>query len=208
MSHFTVAVFSNEPDEVEDLLAPYCEEVEPGSEYSEFVEDDDFEFDEVAGKHGLWTNPEAKWDWYSIGGRWSGMLTLKDGTKADSARVRDCNFKTDKNRYNEAARFWEVFVEGCQPRCEQEGNIDSWYKPEYYKRQYASKEEYAKLQSTFVPFAFISADGEWHEPGQMGWFGDDDSTAESRQSHNKEYEDYLKFASDEDLYITVVDCHI
>lgn len=29
------------------------------------------------------TNPNAKWDWYSIGGRWSGMLKLKPGATGE-----------------------------------------------------------------------------------------------------------------------------
>lgn len=27
-------------------------------------------------------NPNSKWDWYEVGGRWHGMLLLKPGKKA------------------------------------------------------------------------------------------------------------------------------
>ena len=37
MSHFSVAVLSHTPDDVEDLLAPYCESPE-NPEYLEFKE--------------------------------------------------------------------------------------------------------------------------------------------------------------------------
>lgn len=37
------------------------------------------------GRIGRWTNPNAKWDWWKIGGRWPNTLTLKSGGKADSA---------------------------------------------------------------------------------------------------------------------------
>lgn len=30
---------------------------------------------------GYWINPNAKWDWYSLGGRWSGMIKLKKGAQ-------------------------------------------------------------------------------------------------------------------------------
>lgn len=30
------------------------------------------------GHYGYYHNPNAKWDWYSIGGRWSGLLKLKE----------------------------------------------------------------------------------------------------------------------------------
>ena len=32
-------------------------------------------------------NPESKWDWYEIGGRWKGMLMEKSGEKRDQLRV-------------------------------------------------------------------------------------------------------------------------
>jgi len=34
------------------------------------------EKDPVTGKYGYWHNPNAKWDWYSLGGRWQGFYTL------------------------------------------------------------------------------------------------------------------------------------
>ena len=40
MSHFNTLVFSHTPDEVDDLLAPFCECVEPYSPYAVFVKDD------------------------------------------------------------------------------------------------------------------------------------------------------------------------
>ena len=35
------------------------------------------------------TNPNAQWDWYVVGGRWDGMLLLKDGSKSNSAMIED-----------------------------------------------------------------------------------------------------------------------
>ena len=31
------------------------------------------------GAYGYWMNPNAKWDWYELGGRWTGFFTLKEG---------------------------------------------------------------------------------------------------------------------------------
>ena len=33
--------------------------------------------DEETGKYGYWENPNAKWDWYQLGGRWTGFFKLK-----------------------------------------------------------------------------------------------------------------------------------
>jgi len=37
------------------------------------------------GRYGHLTNPKAQWDWWVVGGRWSGFLTLKDGENASTA---------------------------------------------------------------------------------------------------------------------------
>lgn len=37
------------------------------------------ERDSKTGKYGYWHNPQAKWDWYQVGGRWSGFFKLKQG---------------------------------------------------------------------------------------------------------------------------------
>jgi len=103
MSHFTVMIIGNDP---EVLLQPFheyeCTGIE--DEYVKFVpaeEDleeefkdhkDDYETIEDFARNyygyeknddGVWgriTNPNAKWDWYQLGGRWTGeFLRLKEG---------------------------------------------------------------------------------------------------------------------------------
>ena len=39
------------------------------------------------------TNPNQKWDWYEIGGRWSNTLLLNDGSSCDVAKKSDINFE-------------------------------------------------------------------------------------------------------------------
>jgi len=209
MSHFTVAVFSRDPDDVDVLLAPFEEDVKPNSEYAEFIEDDDFSFDEAAGKNGYWCNPEAKWDWYSTGGRWDGLLKLKDGTTTNSAWLSDCVFERDEEAYKRALRFWEVVVDGSPLLPgEKKEDFDSFWKPEYYSERYGNKETYASGCADFNTYAFLTADGEWHEPGAMGWFGCSDATANTQAIYDKDFQNYLASARQQNLYLTIVDCHI
>jgi predicted acetyltransferase len=35
-----------------------------------------FGYVEHEGKYGYWENPNSKWDWYQIGGRWTGLLPV------------------------------------------------------------------------------------------------------------------------------------
>lgn len=78
MSHFSVLVIG--PD-VEAKLAPFQENNmgDCPKQYLAFHEDKDCEVDEITGKNGYWENPNAKWDWYTVGGRWTGFFTLKSG---------------------------------------------------------------------------------------------------------------------------------
>ena len=227
MSHFNVAVFSHTPDEVDALLAPFIEQVEPNSPYAVFEEDEDYEVDEATGKPGRWYNPNARWDWYCVGGRWAGLLRLLEGRtgrygsecdalermelgegRCDSALVRDCDFSQNEEAYKKALRFWEVAVEGKPRTDEEKEDFFGIYKPEYYRQQFGTPENFAKHQSIFLPYAYLTPDGEWHETGRMGWWGVDNATAESRETYRESFEAYLEEARAQNLLITIVDCHI
>lgn len=53
------------------------------------------------------TNPNKKWDWYTLGGRWSNHLLLKNGTHADYSLKRDIDFKgmRDANEISELSDY-------------------------------------------------------------------------------------------------------
>ena len=108
------------------------EQVEPYSPYAVFEEDEDYEVDTATGKPGRWYNPNARWDWYCVGGRWRGQLKLLEGKtgrygsdctsdeqemlpnlqrsfqprRCDSARVQDCDFSQDQEAYKKAVQFY------------------------------------------------------------------------------------------------------
>lgn len=113
MSHFTVLVIGENPEQLlapfqennmgdcpkeylqfydvsDELKKEYeDEEDETKSKYPTFQlyaeEYHGYKKDLETGKYGYWENPNAKWDWWVVGGRWSNMLFLKNGSKADSA---------------------------------------------------------------------------------------------------------------------------
>lgn len=45
--------------------------------------------DPVKGRVGRWSNPNARWDWYVIGGRWEGFFEQLDGTRQSWMRYED-----------------------------------------------------------------------------------------------------------------------
>lgn len=150
-------------------------------------------------------NPESKWDWWVIGGRWDGLLKLKDGTRVNYAKVKDLDLSIDKEIYEDSIRFWELVVEE-QPLREGEGQPFNFYKPEYYTDQYGTKEQYATEQAKLNVFAFIHED-EWFEKGNMGWFGVSDATKDSTEEFRNKFWDVLENI-DPESYLVVVDCHI
>ena len=211
MSHFSVAVFSQTPGDVEELLAPFIEQVDADSPYAEFVGNADCDFNEAAKAKGYWRNPNARWDWRETGGRWRGLLRLRPGKSGytapldrwhrdfvypphccDAALVADCDFSPREAQIRQAARMWEVVVEGDKPR-ENENFFNLW-KPEYYLERYGDKETFIRRESAFSTFAFVTAEGEWHEQGRMGWFGMDDATNESIRQYEEKFQLYLEEA--------------
>ena len=227
MSHYVAAVFSKTPEEVAEVMEPYNEVVGAASPYSEFYADEEYDYDETAKQKGHWFNPNARWDWWEIGGRWSKLLRLRNGKPGqvsirnkdfscrleastdglcDQALAADCDFSMDQKRYDEAVRFWEVIVEE-QPLREGE-EIFSHLNGKYFLERYRDKEAYALERGKSLPFAFVASDGSWHEAGKMGWFGIDDATAESREKYRQEWESELQKGIEQGLTLTMVDCHI
>lgn len=52
-----------------------------------FIEDyAGYRLDPEIKKYGSYRNPNAKWDWYSVGGRWTGLLHLKPGKQGENGR--------------------------------------------------------------------------------------------------------------------------
>lgn len=205
MSHFVVAVFCNDPNEVEKKLAPFVEEVSEGDEYAEFcdcTEEVEVEWkkkggsdnpkeiaaqkalgtfgeyeniDELADKYfdyimkdgcyGYFHNPNAQWDWYRVGGRWSDELRLKlkpPPKRCDSAKIKDIDF--DCMSAESGEKQWRTF-------------------------------------------AMINLDGEWYDQGKMGWWGMSDTTPSSVKAFIERFYKYIE-SVDPNTYLVIVDCHI
>lgn len=181
-------------------------------------------------------NPNSKWDWYQVGGRYAGRIFLKEGvekefepefswgwdTKAmeevlkeprvDTALMKDIDWSKMHNvqsRYDEAIRFWEMKVEGAEPKTEEEKEQLKWdwYKPEFFIERYKNKETFAKSRASFTMWAIVK-DGVWYEKGSMGFWAMSDETHD--EALDWELNMYDRFIKDlpEDTRLTVIDCHI
>lgn len=223
MSHFCVLVLTEDGQDVDELMLPYMENCcgQPPLEYMEFYEDDECEVDEATGKRGYWQNPNAKWDWYEMGGRFRGMLKATRGERAplgsfdgnykypagryDRARLGDCDFAPDEEARLSAIDFWERVVEG---KGNDEDRPFHLYKPEFYANRYKDKKAFAELQAAFTTWAVVTPDGKWHEPGKMGWWGLSSETDEEAVAWEQGYFKTFLADADPDLTATILDCHI
>lgn len=185
--------------------------------------------DSETGKYGYWENPNAKWDYWRIGGRCRGLVKAKKGTLGelawehtigsdfyedkeshfDSATIEELDFNPNLQAYNRALRFWEVAIEG-KPLCDGEKMMDfrALYKREWYLKRYGDKETYAKTESSFSTFAVVTPDGKWYQQGDMGWWGVSSETHDEALDWLLHYKERFIDTVQPNWTLTVVDCHI
>lgn len=224
MSHFCVAVATKtkSEEEINKLLKPYWEElkVEP------YIDED--------GEETTY-NPDSKWDWYCIGGRYNNIIVVdkdnedvfeKSGLglgmdlsndvkgnpsfkRVNGAKIKDIHFDLMGGNYDEALREWELIVEKKEPQNEEEKEIVKWnfYTPSYYVEQYGTKEEYAKQMSMFTTWAFVNEEG-WAEQGEVGFWAMHNATKDSRVIFTEKLNEYIKSPEHQEEYLFIVDCHI
>ena len=180
-------------------------------------------------------NPNSKWDWWCIGGRFSEYLSLTDKAfnrslkeykeqwgeevledyreeyrYVSSAPVKDIQWITllSPEKKEQLKRWWEINIEGDEPKEGEEK--DKWFiwKPEYYKQRYKDADTYIKLQEQACFHAVVTPDGIWHEPSEMGWFAmTDGDPADELKWDLAFYDTFIKTA-DPDWIATIIDCHI
>lgn len=162
------------------------------------------------------TNPNAKWDWYRIGGRWQGFFKLKEGKEGNLGEKSffDKDSQYDPNYCDQAIKgnidFADMREEVRKKAEENWREMRSFcLKKDWYLNDldFPSKEEYIKrkVDRAIAPYAYIK-DGEWHSQGEMGWFGISKIIVSERawNAHVNEMIDSLP----DDTLLTLVDCHI
>lgn len=216
MSHFKVLVFTRENEEtVDDLLAPFDENIEykPYIKYTreqaiKKVKKDTEEYKNTIYAEYL-ADPQKYKEKYG-----------NDLYHIDYLRNKfPFRLKWSDNQCYEYEKQWyddEMVAEN--------GDLLSTYNPkskwdwytiggrwngglkllsgELVNEAYASEIDW----SYNIPFAFITPDGEWNEKGEMGWCGCV-SNEKKEVDWEAEFKDFIDNL-DDDVLVTVVDCHI
>lgn len=209
-----------EPDEdwIKRLkeLIDYCQPMVDNytdEDYYNYIAED-YSEDMIDNEGNIYStyNPDSKWDWWGIGGRWNNLLTLKREKENDPivhtnvAKIKDIDFdytNPEKIKYNEM--LWEKIVEG---KHQDNRELFSIYDKEYLLNRYETKENFVKSVTRFRTYAILTPDGVWHEPGQMGWFGVSGATEDDEKAFDENYFNILDTEKYKDYLLVVVDCHI
>lgn len=138
---------------------------------------------------GVWEewstyNKNSKWDWYSLGGRWSKCIKTKSGEFVDECFLDEID--------------WSPF----KPEDYEEETKKDWSGNEYRKLKDSVKYHYTEND---VPFCLI-IDGVWYERGKMGWWACV-SDGKENSDWNEEFMNLIK-ALPEKSIVANYDFHI
>lgn len=146
------------PDEYEQVKLPMKEVYDSFEAYVD--EWHGYKFDEEQQAYGYWENPNKKWDWYQIGGRWRGLLRVKEMADAAygerSLVATSCaqengdpnGYLTDQPHEADIAMVKDIDFEGMD--LEVDGKIEEWWKEyEVYKKVQAGELTYEEAGEDF-----------------------------------------------------------
>lgn len=160
------------------------------------------------GKSKSTYNPKSKWDWYVIGGRWTGEFSDYDPLK-DPANWEPCTICGGTGTRSDAIAiangFKPGYCNGCSGdfRHTKQKGVTVKFSFKDYGGDIAPV---AQIKRDVVPYALMTPDGEWYAKGKMGWFGmsrDDKSEDDWKDLATKLKEKYRS-----NHLGVVVDCHI
>jgi len=143
------------------------------------------------------TNPNAKWDWWVIGGRYRDRLVLKTGTLCDSASWGSLNHASmAEARRRQRHKTWHDATSRAPMNAETREML-------YGIPTDATYESYVNTDPGFTTFAVL-ANGAWCERGEMGWWG---MVSNENPDWSATYADIVG-AIRPDQWVTIIDCHI
>lgn len=181
------------------------------------------------GRYGYMSNDNAKWDWYQLGGRWTGFFKLKPGVRGEvgspGLMTSSAKVGTADQALKKDIDFDAMYAEKLENAINLYDKFEKLYKEnpeEAAKKSYwdFGVENASGNRETFIPetremflnrhasistFAIVK-DGKWYEKGEMGWWGISSNEKESKE-WNQEFKKLLDEIP-EDTMLSLYDCHI
>ena len=116
------------------------------------------ERDPEKGRFGYWENPNAKWDGYQFGGRWNGLIRIKEGVEPIRGERSWCNGDKSKEPDDphtaDAAYKEDIDFEGLELLTD--GKIEEFWKKLEECKAAAERGEEGKAEDYFVRSQLIN----------------------------------------------------
>lgn len=197
---------------------------------------EEFGYEEKDGRFGYWDNPDAHWDWYQIGGRYSNRLLVKKTAESaldprdsvggnymtvNGARMGEIAWEENKRReHNAKVLGYEAFAEAYKsgdverfgPMVSiREDGIYGWnvclYKAGETLEEHLQRHGVSEDDSyPLCCYAYVDLEGKWNSKGDMGWFGISTNNKEERSWHDELQKFFASLGEDD--FLVMVDCHI
>lgn len=148
-------------------------------------------------------NPKSKWDWWVVGGRWTGFLSGTDPEDRPE-NFEDCFLcngtgkRDDELGREQRLKDPDYTCNGCKGKGKSLKWPTHWVKEGTHMRAGLVPEDK-------IPYAVVTPDGEWHQRGEMGWFGTS-SNEQPRDLWETTVRNLLQ--ANNDSVAVVVDLHI
>lgn len=182
MSHFLTVVII--PKETKNVRAKLKELLDPYDENGEFFKDG------------------SRWDWWQVGGRWTGAFDGYDPEK-DPRNIKPCDLcHATGKRTDNVAKAIPALAEKCNG-CDGTGQALVW--PSDWIPHDGDISVVSEIKRTVACHAIVTPDGKWHEAGQMGWFA---VVPDRKPLELWEREVARIFKEYPDDIAVVVDCHV
>lgn len=168
------------------------------------------------------TNPNAQWDWWVVGGRWTGLWKEGFNPDLDPNNYEPCTYCrcTGSRGGSEGMLLTEEKFKRECPYVVKEGAtgcnvcLGTGYARKFSAHYNPVDED--TLPCPMVPrdkgtFAILTPDGEWHARGKMGWWGVVfPNETETEEITQEKWDAYFAAILDKhpECYATLVDCHI
>jgi len=159
-------------------------------------------------------NPESQWDWYEIGGRWTGLYSDYDPYKDEANQevccickgtgIRDDWATVNENGTKTFKDDWAKKCNGCNG-CLGTGKHTKFSLKDFDGDILPASAVLSMFEEKGAPFAILTPEGDWVERGKMGWWG-----MVSNEKDQNAWNEAAKRVIDKFSNCTAVvaDCHI
>ena len=148
------------------------------------------------------SNPDAHWDYW---GPEDILWTKGKKKQVSSAKAKDIDWERHKMEGRKEA---EKQLKIIEEEMKKNRDVSLPWDRQTPSERLMNREAYIAEAERFHTYAVVTPDGEWHAPGQCGWFGMSSESEDDWKNWAKKFHD--KFIKDlpPNTKLTFVDCHI